>query len=260
MVHRRVHRAGASRSCRALPPSTMLAFCRCRCSPSSSGRRSWAPRGQARAIAMIDLETARLHLAFGALLVAGVVLSARPWLTSYGPWGRRGRSQVRRDARVGLAARTGRFRRHVPRSTGAVLAAHDGHRARSAATRSPPAGRRDGADRSEGGGARSRFGGVLYATFWVGDRVRRRIVPSGDRDIRGDLRAAGAPAARRDRAAPGHDHRAGGGALLARPRPAGLHGSIRPRAGHRAGGGAYGGVHVVTGNFTLLGAAGVAGA
>jgi 1,4-dihydroxy-2-naphthoate polyprenyltransferase len=31
--------------------------------------------GQARAIAMIDLQTARLHLAFGALLVAGLVLS-----------------------------------------------------------------------------------------------------------------------------------------------------------------------------------------
>jgi 1,4-dihydroxy-2-naphthoate octaprenyltransferase len=31
--------------------------------------------GQARAIAMIDLETARLHLAFGSLLVLGLVLS-----------------------------------------------------------------------------------------------------------------------------------------------------------------------------------------
>jgi 1,4-dihydroxy-2-naphthoate octaprenyltransferase len=31
--------------------------------------------GQARAIAMIDLETARLHMVFGALLVAGVLLS-----------------------------------------------------------------------------------------------------------------------------------------------------------------------------------------
>ena len=31
--------------------------------------------GQARAIAMIDLQTARLHLAFGSLLVAGLVLS-----------------------------------------------------------------------------------------------------------------------------------------------------------------------------------------
>ena len=32
--------------------------------------------GQARAISMIDLETARLHLTFGALLVAGVALAA----------------------------------------------------------------------------------------------------------------------------------------------------------------------------------------
>ena len=31
--------------------------------------------GQTRAIAMIDLQTARLHLAFGALLVAGILLS-----------------------------------------------------------------------------------------------------------------------------------------------------------------------------------------
>jgi 1,4-dihydroxy-2-naphthoate octaprenyltransferase len=31
--------------------------------------------GQARAIAMIDLQTARLHMAFGALLIAGVLLS-----------------------------------------------------------------------------------------------------------------------------------------------------------------------------------------
>ena len=31
--------------------------------------------GQPRAIAMIDLETARLHLAFGSLLVLGLVLS-----------------------------------------------------------------------------------------------------------------------------------------------------------------------------------------
>jgi 1,4-dihydroxy-2-naphthoate octaprenyltransferase len=34
--------------------------------------------GQARAIAMIDLQTARLHLAFGALLVLGILLSG--WL------------------------------------------------------------------------------------------------------------------------------------------------------------------------------------
>jgi hypothetical protein len=31
--------------------------------------------GQARAIAMIDLQTARLHFAFGALLVAGLLLA-----------------------------------------------------------------------------------------------------------------------------------------------------------------------------------------
>jgi 1,4-dihydroxy-2-naphthoate octaprenyltransferase len=31
--------------------------------------------GQQRAIALIDLQTARLHLAFGGLLVAGILLS-----------------------------------------------------------------------------------------------------------------------------------------------------------------------------------------
>ena len=31
--------------------------------------------GQARAIAMIDLQTARLHMVFGGLLVAGILIS-----------------------------------------------------------------------------------------------------------------------------------------------------------------------------------------
>ena len=33
--------------------------------------------GQARAISMIDLQTARLHMAFGGLLVLGVLLGGR---------------------------------------------------------------------------------------------------------------------------------------------------------------------------------------
>jgi 1,4-dihydroxy-2-naphthoate octaprenyltransferase len=34
--------------------------------------------GQARAIAMIDLQTARLHVTFGSLLVVGILLSGLP--------------------------------------------------------------------------------------------------------------------------------------------------------------------------------------
>jgi hypothetical protein len=101
---------------------------------------------------------------------------------------------------------------------------------------------------------------VLYATFWVGDRVSRRIVPTADKDIAEiyalrELRPRDETALR----------------LAAVIGPAeelfwrGLvqqgfmqrYGRI---AGTALGIAAYGGVHVVTGNFTLLGAATVAGA
>ena len=60
--------------------------------------------------------------------------------------------------------------------------------------------------------------------------------------------------------AAGDDHRPGRGALLARLRPAGFHRALRPGRAAALAAMAYGGVHVVTGNFTLFGAAGVAGA
>jgi membrane protease YdiL (CAAX protease family) len=101
---------------------------------------------------------------------------------------------------------------------------------------------------------------TLYATFQVGDRFARRFVPGGERQIREiyglrELRPKPEIAAR----------------LLAVVAPAeeifwrGLvQGSFARLLGRWRGAAAataaYGGVHVVTGNFTLLGAAGVAGA
>jgi uncharacterized protein len=101
---------------------------------------------------------------------------------------------------------------------------------------------------------------VLYVTFQVGDRFARRFVPSGDAEIREiyalrTLRPRGEIAAR----------------LAAIIGPAeelfwrGLvQSALMRRYGRWTGAAlaatAYGGVHVVSGNFTLLGAAGIAGA
>jgi membrane protease YdiL (CAAX protease family) len=101
---------------------------------------------------------------------------------------------------------------------------------------------------------------TLYATFQAGDRFARRFVPGGEAEIRDiyalrTLRPRGEIAAR----------------LLAVIAPAeelfwrGLVQAALMRAlgrwrGAAAGAAAYGGVHIVTGNFTLFGAAGVAGA
>ena len=57
------------------PPGRCWRSCRCRSSPRSIRSAELGATGQARAIAMIDLQTARLHLAFGSLLVLGLVLS-----------------------------------------------------------------------------------------------------------------------------------------------------------------------------------------
>jgi membrane protease YdiL (CAAX protease family) len=101
---------------------------------------------------------------------------------------------------------------------------------------------------------------VLYVTFRLGDRFARRYVPSGDREIREiyalrTIRPRGEIATR----------------LAAIIGPAeelfwrGLvQSALMRRYGRWPGAAfaamAYGGVHVVSGNFTLLGAAGVAGA
>ena len=101
---------------------------------------------------------------------------------------------------------------------------------------------------------------VLYVTFQVGDRFARRFVPSGDADIR-EIYALRTLRPRSEIAT----------RLAAIIGPAeelfwrGLvQSALMRRFGRWPGAAlaaaAYGGVHVVSGNFTLLGAAGVAGA
>lgn len=100
---------------------------------------------------------------------------------------------------------------------------------------------------------------VLYATFQVGDRFARRMVPGGEEQIR-DIYALRTLRPRAEIA----------GRLLAVIAPAeelfwrGLVQAALMRwlgrwPGAAAGAAAYGGVHIVTGNFTLFGAAGIAG-
>ena len=60
---------------RLLPPATLLAIVSLPFLAQVVRSAELGASGQARAIAMIDLQTARLHLAFGALLVLGVLLS-----------------------------------------------------------------------------------------------------------------------------------------------------------------------------------------
>lgn len=60
---------------RLLPPATLLAIVSLPFLAQVVRSAELGANGQARAIAMIDLQTARLHLAFGALLVLGVLLS-----------------------------------------------------------------------------------------------------------------------------------------------------------------------------------------
>jgi membrane protease YdiL (CAAX protease family) len=102
--------------------------------------------------------------------------------------------------------------------------------------------------------------GILYVTFQVGDRFARRFVPSGDREIR-EIYGLRALRPREEIAT----------RLATIIGPAeelfwrGLvQSALMRRYGRWSGAAmaamAYGGVHVVSGNFTLLGAAGVAGA
>ncbi len=101
---------------------------------------------------------------------------------------------------------------------------------------------------------------TLYATFQVGDRFARRFVPGGDAQI-GDIYTLRGLRPRPEIAA----------RLAAVIGPAEelfWRGFVQPAFAARAGrwrgaaaaAAAYAGVHVVTGNFTLFGAAGVAGA
>ena len=60
---------------RLLPPATILAILSLPFLAQVVRSAELGATGQARAIAMIDLQTARLHMTFGALLVAGILLS-----------------------------------------------------------------------------------------------------------------------------------------------------------------------------------------
>ncbi|HEY3523976.1 MAG TPA: CPBP family intramembrane glutamic endopeptidase [Candidatus Limnocylindrales bacterium] len=101
---------------------------------------------------------------------------------------------------------------------------------------------------------------LLYATFQVGDRFARRFVPGGDRQIR-EIYAL--------RTLRPHEEITARLALVIGPAEElfwrGLvQSALMRRYGRWRGAaiatGAYGGVHLVTGNFTLIGAASVAGA
>ncbi len=101
---------------------------------------------------------------------------------------------------------------------------------------------------------------ALYATFQVGDRFARRFVPSGQSDIEEiyalrELRPRAEIAARLATIVGPAEELFWRGlvqsALMER------YGRVR---GAALGTAAYGGVHIVTGNFTLFGAACVAGA
>jgi membrane protease YdiL (CAAX protease family) len=100
----------------------------------------------------------------------------------------------------------------------------------------------------------------LYATFWVGDRFARRFVPTGEQDI-ADIYALREIRPKQEIAA----------RLVSVVAPAeelfwrglvqwALMGRFGRWRGAALATAAYGGVHVVAGNFTLMGAATVAGA
>jgi len=101
---------------------------------------------------------------------------------------------------------------------------------------------------------------TLYATFKVGDAFARRFVPRGDQEIRDiyalrTLRPQGEIATRLATVIGPAEELFWRGlvqeALMAR---------LGRWPGAAAAAMAYGGVHIVTGNFTLFGAAGIAGA
>lgn len=101
---------------------------------------------------------------------------------------------------------------------------------------------------------------VLYVTFQIGDRFARRFVPGGDADIRDiyalrTLRPKEEIALRLATIVGPAEELFWRGLVQA---------ALMRRFGRWRGGAlaalAYGGVHVTAGNFTLMGAAGVAGA
>ena len=92
---------------------------------------------------------------------------------------------------------------------------------------------------------------VLYGVFQAGDRIARRVLPRGAREI-GDiyaLRAVGSPGDIALRLA----------SVIGPAEELFWRGYLQRRVGWLRASAAYGGAHLVTGNVTLVGAAAVAG-
>jgi len=102
--------------------------------------------------------------------------------------------------------------------------------------------------------------GILYVTFQIGDRFARRFVPTGDRDIR-EIYALRTIRPKEEIAARLATIIGPAEELFWRGM---IQDALMRRYGRWTGAAlatmAYAGVHVTSGNFTLLGAAGVAGA
>lgn len=101
---------------------------------------------------------------------------------------------------------------------------------------------------------------ALYLTFRVGDVIARRVVPSGEEDIRDiyrlrELRPKGEIATRLATIIGPAEELFWRGFVQQQ-----LMARLGRWSGAAAATAAYGGVHIVTGNFTLFGAASVAGA
>ena len=101
---------------------------------------------------------------------------------------------------------------------------------------------------------------ILYVTFQLGDRFARRYVPTGDAEIR-EIYALRSLRPRREIATRLATIIGPAEELFWRGL---IQAALMRRFGRWRGAaiaaGAYGGVHVTSGNFTLMGAAGVAGA
>jgi uncharacterized protein len=92
---------------------------------------------------------------------------------------------------------------------------------------------------------------ILYGIFGVGDQIARRVMPRGSQEIKDiyALRTIDPPEEIAVRLA----------AVIGPAEELFWRGFVQRRAGGLAAAAAYGGVHVVTGNATLIGAAAIAG-
>ena len=92
---------------------------------------------------------------------------------------------------------------------------------------------------------------ALYGIFTVGDEIARQIMPRGSKEIR-DIYALRT-------IAPPEEIAARLATVIGPAEELFWRGFVQRRAGGLAAAAAYGGVHVVTGNVTLIGAAAIAG-